>query len=139
LHHIRDQLFAEAKVYYAAHPLDWWRLDTEAEQDAGTIREARRQKSVYEDRLDTWLLDNAIDSQPGYLVTYWEQIAEECLDLTPYQWSHKPTQLEVSKALRALHWVYNPNQQRLIDKKGRRIKVRTWRLRLPQSRQEGSA
>lgn len=137
LHHIRAQLFAEAKAYYEAHLLDWWQFSDEAETEARDIREARREKSIYEDLLASWLPENA-SQENQTLVTWWEQIAEDCLDLHKAQWSDKKIQMEVVRALRALGWQYNPTQTRLLDKHGRRLKVRTWTYQFAPAGQEGA-
>jgi hypothetical protein len=93
---IRTQLIAEAKTYYLAHPTDWWKL--ESEEDARNAREERRQKSIYEDDLGSWLESHE------YLVVWWELLAEKYLELPRNQWTDRRTQMELTKALSALQW-----------------------------------
>jgi putative DNA primase/helicase len=108
---IREQLFAEALVYYRAHPDDWWQLSSDGQAEAVQEREARRQRSVYEDSLRAWL--------QGKIETTWEEIAQHYLLLEAKEkWKDKGLQMEVAKALRALGW---RRKQQWID--GGNVKV----------------
>jgi len=93
---IRTQLFAEAKAYYLAHPLDWWKLDYE--QDAAIEREDRRQTGVYEgEQLRGWLQRR----NPAQCT--WQEVAELHLMIPKERWN-KALQMEIAKALRAEKW-----------------------------------
>ena len=94
----RDQLFAEALVYYQAHPLDWWQLSSEGEKEAVVEREERRQGSAYESDLGMWL------ERTKATVVWWERLALEYLELPRDKWSDRRTQMEIAKALYALDW-----------------------------------
>jgi hypothetical protein len=94
---IRGQLFAEALVYYHAHPTDWWQLSSDGQKEAKNERDARRQRSVYEDSLCVWL--------QGKTETTWEEIAQHYLLLDAKErWKDKGLQMELAKALHALGW-----------------------------------
>jgi predicted P-loop ATPase len=104
---IREQLFAEALVYYRDHPNDWWQLSSDGQTEAAQEREARRQGSVYEDSLRDWL------QRKEY--TTWEEIAQHYLLLEAKEkWKDKGLQMEVAKALHALRW--RKGQQRVNGK-----------------------
>jgi len=108
---IRDQLFAEALVYYRKHPLDWWQLSSDGQREAVQEREARRQGSVYEESLHAWL--------KGRTQTTWEEIAQYYLLLDAKEkWKDKGLQMEVAKALRALKW-----QSRQKWNEGRNVRL----------------
>ena len=117
---IRNQLFAEALVYYRKHPDDWWQLSSDGQEEAREEREARRQGSVYEDSLHTWL--------QGKTQTTWEDIAQSYLLLEAKEkWKDKGLQMEVAKALHALGW------ERAFDKDPGRKSIRIWIPRPPQT------
>jgi hypothetical protein len=94
---IRTQLFAEALRYYLDHPGDWWQLSSEGEYLAVELRNERRQRSIYEDDLGAWL------ERTHRKVTWWEDIAENFLNLERNKWDRR-IQMEVAKALKAQHW-----------------------------------
>jgi Virulence-associated protein E len=95
---VRPQVFAEALQYYHEHPADWWQLSGDGAHAAAEAREERRERSVYEDALGTWL------EKTGRTVTHWEEIAEDYLRLPKDRWAERRVQMEVSKALKALGW-----------------------------------
>jgi hypothetical protein len=125
---IRDQLLAEAIVYWRAHPHDWWQLGAEADRQAQEEREARREKSVYEDLLASTLLEYAhIEHIEGELTTYmvwWDLIAEK-LNIEPAQRT-KRIQYDVGMALRALGWTYSPHRES-VTFHGKSLQIRPWR------------
>ena len=117
---VREQLFAEALQSYRAHLRDWWQLSSAAESMAQEAREARRQRSVYEDELADWL------ERTNKTVTWWEQIAEDVLELGKDRWDRR-IQMEVTKALKAIGW-YKDKRQRLATTPGHREKfIVPWR------------
>jgi predicted P-loop ATPase len=92
---MRDQLFAEALVYYKNHPETWWQLSSDGHAEATMQREQRRQASVYEDPLRLFLADRT--------ETSWAEIADLFLHLDSMEkWANKPLQREVAQALVAL-------------------------------------
>src|SRR6266487_727459 len=94
---IREQLFAEALVYFQKHPTDWWQLTPEAATEASAERDQRRQASIYQDSLATWL--------NGKKETTWEEIAQQYLLLEAKEkWKDRALQMDIAKALRALEW-----------------------------------
>ena len=95
---IREQLLAEALVYYENHPDDWWQLSSTGGKTAVDEREARRQSSVYEDALSTWLPTQKLPAIP------WETIAKRFLGLDIKDWADRARQMEIAKAMRALGW-----------------------------------
>jgi hypothetical protein len=100
----REQIFAEALVYYNEHPDTWWQLSTAGALNARVQREARRQGSVYETSLAEWL--------QGKTETTWEEIAEHYLKLEAKEkWKDKGLQMEIAKALRALDWRSKPKRE----------------------------
>ena len=112
----REQLLAEALVYYQEHPDDWWQLSSDGQQQAATERDARRQASVYEDALKCWLDSeakmlptlNSKDGTPGKLIITWELIANRFLGLDTKDWKDRALQMEIGKAMGALGWVTRP-------------------------------
>lgn len=104
LERVRDQLFAEAREYYQTHRDTWWQLGEEAEVQAASEREARREKSPFEEKLASWLPEHAM-VKGDVRYTWWDQIVEDCLKLLPAQWSDKRIQSDITRALQALHWV----------------------------------
>lgn len=111
---VREQLFAEALAFYRAHPTDWWRLSDAGEAEAQDVREDRRQRGLYETALQAWLDEHQINC------TWWEDIAERYLRLSPDKWT-RPLQMEVAKALAALNWEKGKRER--IDRK----RVYPWR------------
>lgn len=109
----RDQLFAEAVLWYQDHVYDWW------EQEAGIAAvvaeevEKRRLSSVYEDDLRLWL--------HGRSETTWAEIAEHFLNETDrVQWKDRSLQMQIGVALRACGW------ERQVIKDGAKSR-RVWR------------
>ena len=108
---IREQLFAEALVYYREHPTDWWQLTGDSEHEAGQEREARRRPSVYEASLAVWLT--------GKTETTWEEIAQQYLYLEAKEkWKDTSLQMQVATALRGLGW-----QSKQQWREGRNIRL----------------
>jgi len=105
---VRDQLFAEALQYYRDHPADWWQLSSDGASAAEEAREERRQRSVYEDDLGAWL------ERTRKAVTWWEQLAQDYLQLPRERWADRRLQMEVAKALKALGW-YKDKRERQGD------------------------
>jgi Virulence-associated protein E len=95
---IREQLFAEALVYYQGHPGDWWDMSPAGEAEAQEEREERRQQGVYEENLQQWL------QVKGYTVVYWDLLATEYLELPKERWADRRIQMEITRALYALGW-----------------------------------
>jgi hypothetical protein len=103
----REQLFAQALLYYQEHPDDWWQLSTEGTEKARAQREERRQGSIYERTLGAWL--------EGKAFTTWEEIATGYLLLEHKdKWQDKMLQAEISKALHANGW--RRKQRKLLKK-----------------------
>jgi hypothetical protein len=112
---IREQLFAEALVYYRAHPGTWWQLSADGTQKANEQREQRRQASVYEDALRDWLehtrFNQGVVDENGDPVifhqdeTSWPEIARYFLKLEELErWKDGQLQKQIAQALRALGW-----------------------------------
>ncbi len=132
---MREQLLAEALVYYKDHPEDWWQLSAEAEREAQVQREARRQPSVFEDDLADWLENRRHDEQNpvhdrlGRMGTFirgettWEEIAQYYLQIAQEQWKDKALQMQIAQALRARGWEKMQDRQR-------GTKQRYWRQRV---------
>ncbi len=93
----RDQLFAEALVYYHQHSWDWWRLSDAAEAEAAHAREDRRQESSYEEALAVWLARHPREN------TTLEELRREFLGASLERWT-RAMQMELAKALRGLGW-----------------------------------
>lgn len=112
---IREQLLAEALVYYHAHPADWWQLSDEGASGALEAREDRRQASVFQEALGAWLQGEA------RVETTWEDVARHFLFAPKDRWT-RAMQMEIASALRGLGWVIR------IEKTGGKS-VRKWRRR----------
>ena len=96
---MRDQLYAEAMLYYQDHLHDWWRMPADVHTQAVLERDNRRLVNVYEDSLRDWL-----DKRAEKAVS-WKDIAEGFLDLThKADWKDKSLQMQIGAALRALGW-----------------------------------
>ena len=119
---IREQLFAEALVYYKDHPDTWWQLSEDAECEAQKQREERRQSSVFEEDLANWLdkrrhdPDHPVKDGEGKLVdltpgeTSWEEIAQYYLRIDREKWKDKILQSQIAQALRAKGWTKGRRQ-----------------------------
>jgi predicted P-loop ATPase len=106
---IREQLFAEALVYYRDHPKDWWRLSPGGEAQAREIREDHRVRGVYEEALGNWLETTKQIKKPGGGVeweeTCWEEICTKFLLLEAKEkWKDTRLQKEISQAMVANGW-----------------------------------
>lgn len=129
---IRAQVFAEAKMYYRRHVETWWQLEDEAHALANVEREARREKSIYEDRLASTLATYAHKTflDGGQIqYTVWYDLIVDHLGILP---GHQtPTiQRHITNALRALGWTYSPKYER-VDHNGATVKVRPWKTMNP--------
>jgi hypothetical protein len=123
----REQLFAEALVYYGAHPDTWWHLSSDGMKEAKAQRELRRQFSVYEDTLGEWLDKTRFAMQVfegNESVTFttnetsWSEIAKYFLLLdTVEKWKDKALQMQIAQALGALGW-----ENTVIWREGRSIR-----------------
>ena len=112
---IRDQLFAEALVYYRTHPLDWWTLSGAGEEKAEEAREERRISSEYEDPLRDWLNLNRPQE------TSFEDIAVCFLKLeSPADWKDISLQRQIGAALKQIGW------ERKVIREGKETR-RIWR------------
>lgn len=143
---IREQLFAEAKLWLHDHPQDWWDIPQDVQEQAFIEREERRQGSVYESDLEVWLehgrfelarrlSDPLITSQeplnfvrlledfaPVANQTTWKEIASGFLRLdTPEKWADINRQRQIGQALKALGW-----RQKVVKTKERQS-LRVWR------------
>jgi predicted P-loop ATPase len=111
---MRTQLFAEALLYYHAHPDDWWQLSPDALDTARDEREQRRVESVYEHPLHEWLeygrfaevvFDQGTPVSFVKEETSWPEIARWFLKLdTPEKWKDRSLQMQIASALKGLGW-----------------------------------
>jgi putative DNA primase/helicase len=101
----RDQLFAEALVYYSDHLQDWWRMPGDVKDEAIDMREERRHVNEYEDKLRDWLAHE----KAGRTQISWEEIATEVLRIsTPEGWKDHRLLMLVRQAMSTLGWVRKP-------------------------------
>jgi predicted P-loop ATPase len=101
--HIREQLFAEALVYWRNHPDDWWQVSGTEADDVRAQLETRRQASVYEGALAEWL--------EGKVSVTWEEIAKGFLLLEAKEkWKDRGLQMEIARGMRALGWYNTPEK-----------------------------
>ena len=105
----REQIFAEALVYYLEHPHDWWQMSFAAEAQAIEQREDRRMPSVYEDALKQWLDHPTDEVMPGIKLpprqeVTWPEIAEGFLRIDREKWKDSGLQRQIAAALRAIGW-----------------------------------
>lgn len=122
LEEMRPQLFAEALVYFQAHPSDWWQLSEEGIEQAIHQRENRRQSSIYETELPQWLASGRFDypylDPDGFPVkftaheTSWPEIAQYYLKIDREKWKDKSLQMQISQALRADGWEKRNDRKR---------------------------
>jgi predicted P-loop ATPase len=125
---IRPQLLAEAKTYYLAHPDDWWHLGEDAEAMAVRERDARREKSVYEDRLASTVqayADETVQADGTVLYTTWVDRILDTFDI-PLAQQTPAIFRQVILALRALGWTHSAQRTTLLFK-GKEVRVRPWR------------
>jgi hypothetical protein len=131
---IREQLFAEALVYYHDHPNIWWQMDETATVEAQAQREQRRDASIIEDDFAHWLYRRRFEPQVKAIAELaplrgevsWPEIAVGYYGLlTRKDWKDSAYHREAKKALRALGWYPNGNVTRKTNA-GLRIDVRTW-------------
>ena len=118
---VREQLFAEAREYYGAHPEDWWDLSDEGHALAQEERELRRLVNPYETKLHEWLEYERwntvyhtgqydLEDKPIPVIftpneTSWPEIAQWCLGMkTPAEWKDRSLQMQIASALRAIGW-----------------------------------
>lgn len=108
LREIREQLFAEAMMYYRDNPDSWWQMSDEALEAASKEREERRAVNEYEDLLRNWLRNLYAESMPPTLrtATTWQEIAEGALGMTKAaEWRDKAQQMTVASAMHSLGWI----------------------------------
>ena len=119
---MREQLFAEAMLYYGDHRASWWMMPDEVRDEAMVEREQRRQVSVYEADLAVWLEKTRFIQDtvfPAAILpvaheTSWTEIAVGFLKLdTPEKWKDINLQKQISQALKALGW-----QQKIVRRDG---------------------
>jgi predicted P-loop ATPase len=131
----REQLLAEALVVYRQHPDDWWQLSADGQAQAADAREARRQRSVYEDVLKDWLVHEDFPIVDNHRLTTFEAIAKQVLKLDIKDWKDRAVQMEVAKSMRAAGWESHPMRLDLqtrralghADHADRVLMVRVWR------------
>jgi predicted P-loop ATPase len=130
----REQLYAEAKVWYGDHLDTWWQMPPEVEPEAKDQREARRQETIYESTLDAWLHDGRFHDEKlrfqGLTLTEkyttWEEIAIGYLGMeTRERWKDMGLQKQIAQALKALHWYPT------VDKDAQGRSVRCWKREAP--------
>jgi len=96
---MRDQIYAEAMLYYTDHQHDWWRMPAGVQTQAVLERDNRRLVNVYEDSLRDWL------EKRDEKAVSWKDIAEGFLELThKSDWKDRSLQMQIGAALRALGW-----------------------------------
>lgn len=130
----REQLYAEAKVWYGDHVTDWWRMPPDVDFEAKEQREARRQESVYESTLDAWLHEGRLTDEhlrfagitPGKDYTTWQEIAVGYLKMDiPERWKDMGLQKQVGAAMKALDWYQT------VDKDAKGKSIRVWKYEAP--------
>ena len=130
---IREQLLAEAMVWYTDHLKTWWDIPYEVQTQAKEAREERRQASIYESDLALWLHTGRFTAAqlPGSTLTpingetTWLEIATGFLRLdTPEKWKDQNLQKQVGHALKALGW-----EQKVVKRGGKSLRV--WREEPP--------
>lgn len=128
---LRDQLFAEAIMYYRMHPDDWWKIVPEAEEELAEARDLRMEKSVLHDAIAQWLEElvkpgvyrnilaprTAEESLAtgvpiGMMQTSVESILKGFLGMEVRDWPEKKAPQEIVKVLRALDWQKIGNRRR---------------------------
>lgn len=129
---IREQLYAEAKIWHGDHKHNWWEVPGDVQGQARQERDQRRRASVYESDLDVWLtvgrfeyakerekraasIDPFEHTRPFPFIepviheTSWQEIASGFLRLdTPEKWKDVGLQKQISKALKTLGWKQKP-------------------------------
>jgi predicted P-loop ATPase len=128
---IREQLVAEAMVFYHDHQATWWQITADVHTQAVDERESRRQASIYESDLHDWLITRRFQEaqihEPAYLPvvneTSWAEIASGYLQLDSREkWKDSGLQRQIAQALRATGWVQH--YSRSTD--GTRTRVWRW-------------
>ena len=123
---VREQLYAEAKLWYHDHRQDWWEIPPDVQQQAGKEREERRQASVYEVDLGRWLdygrfqlAQQSPSITPIVNETSWAEIASGFLRLdSPEKWKDMQLQRQIGEALKALGW-----RQKVTTRNDKRVRL----------------
>lgn len=124
--HIREQLYAEAKLWYYDHQHNWWSIPAEVQGQATLEREERRQGSIYEDPLREWLMTGRFTlAQQSSLITpvagetSFEEIYLGFLNAQDREkWNNQGTQKQIAQALKALGW-----RQKVVKRHGKSVRI----------------
>jgi hypothetical protein len=101
----RDQLFAEALVWFQAHPADWWALPPAADDELTELREARRKEGVFEGpRLQEWLDRVRLGTAKVTAPFHTEDALRYCFQMSAERWT-AANKDQVGKAIAKYGWV----------------------------------
>ena len=85
---IREQLFAEAMVWFHAHQDTWWHMSPAAEEELALIREMRRKEGVFEGpRLHEWLGKVQTGATEVTSPFHTEDALRYCFNIPPERWT----------------------------------------------------
>lgn len=132
---IREQLYAEALVYYGDNPEQWWRMGEEATETANEERDQRRQASMIEDDFADWLYRRRFTPEskgvsefaPAKCEVSWPEIATGYYGmLVRRDWKDSAYQREAQKTLKALGWYPGKSTTRKLQHAQEFIRLRLW-------------
>jgi hypothetical protein len=108
----RDQLFAEALVWFQAHPQDWWQMPTDAGEELALTREARRKEGAFEGpRLQEWLAKVQAGTTEILAPFHTEDALRYCFQIPPEKWTASIKD-QVGKAISKYGWTSKPSRTR---------------------------
>jgi hypothetical protein len=108
----RDQLFAEALVWFSNNPDTWWQMPAEATEELETLREARRKEGVFEGpKLQGWLAKVHDGTGSVEAPFHTEDALRYCFNMAPERWN-AATKDQMGKAISKYGWASKPSRAR---------------------------
>jgi len=106
----RDQLFAEALVWFNDHPADWWQMPEAAADELRDMREARRKEAVFEGpRLREWLAEVRAGATKVTPPFHTEDALRYCFQIPPERWT-PAIKDQMGKAISKCGWANKPKR-----------------------------
>ena len=99
----REQLFAEALLFYQDRPADWWKPPPGLQEALNEEREDRRDSSCWEEPVQTWLEDNAQRLKHPKWISL-GTVLHGALDIKKEDWPRH--QKAAGQVMKTLGWTY---------------------------------